>query len=604
MGHTMTENVARAEALSTLLREHARDHAERDAVIFVHDAAEARAHTLTYAQLDRRAALIAEELTATLERGDRVLLLYPQGTECVAAFFGCLYAGMVAVVAPLPGNYRQDRRRLSSIAADAGIGAVLTDAANVAEVRAWAQAADRPGPRTVATDLITEGEGLAPAPADRATLALLQYTSGSTSDPKGVEVTHGNLLHNVLAFTGAISPDAPMRLGGWAPLYHDMGLILQTLAPLALAATTVLMSAVTFVKRPHLWLKVIDDFDVTCSAAPDFAHALCVEKVTDEQLAALDLSRWRHVLSGAEPVQVSTARRFTRRFAAAGLRDDVFSPCYGLAEATVFVSGASGRRLVVARVDPDLLERGELRRVAPTAPGRELPSNGLIRDFEVRVVDPDSRTEVAPGHVGEIWLRGASVARGYWGRPDATAETFGARTAEGDGPFLRTGDLGALLDDELYVTGRRKDLMIINGRNLHPQDVEHALREDHADLAGLPGAVFTVSFAHEEEPGKEALVVLQEVRGRPSQDSARLLARTMRDTVSREFGVRAAGVALLRRAAVRRTTSGKVQRSVMRDLFLSGGVEPLFAEYDPGLGAAVAEAGASAPASAGEGRPA
>ncbi len=595
MGHTMTENVARAEALSTLLCDHARDHAEQDAVIFVHDPADAQAHTLTYAQLDRRAALIAETLRATLERGDRVLLLYPQGVECVAAFFGCLYAGMVAVVAPMPGNYRQDRRRLSSIAADAGIAVVLTDTANLAGVREWAHATDRPGPHAVATDQITDGTGLAPVPADRTTLALLQYTSGSTSDPKGVEITHGNLLHNVLAFAGAISPDTPMRVGGWAPLYHDMGLILQTLAPLALASTAVLMSAVTFVKRPYLWLKVIDDFDVTCSAAPNFAHALCAEKVTDEQLATLDLSRWRHALSGAEPVQVSTARRFVRRFASAGLRDDVFSPCYGLAEGTVFVSGASGRGLVVARVDPDLLERGELRRVAPTAPGRELPSNGMIRDFEVRVVDPDTRAEVAAGHVGEIWLRGASVARGYWGRADATAEAFGARTASGDGPFLRTGDLGALLDGELYITGRRKDLMIINGRNLHPQDVEHALREDHADLEGLPGAVFTVPLTHEEELGQEALVVLQEVRGRPSQDSARLLARTMRDTVSREFGVRAAGVALLRRAAVRRTTSGKVQRSAMRELFLSGGVEPLFAEYDPGLGAAAAAAGEERP---------
>ncbi|UNS95071.1 fatty acyl-AMP ligase [Streptomyces tubbatahanensis] len=596
MGYTMTEHVERAAALSTLLRGHARDHGEREAVVFVHDALKAEALTLTYAQLDRRAALIAASVRADAAPGDRVLLLYPQSAECVAAFLGCLYAGVVAVVAPLPGNYRQDRRRLSSIAADAGISSVLTDTANLPGVQEWLGSTEWSGLRAVATDRLTDGAGLVPEPADRSTLALLQYTSGSTSDPKGVEVTHGNLLHNVMAFARAISPDAPMRVGGWAPLYHDMGLILQTLAPLALASTAVLMSAVTFVKRPYLWLKMIDDFDVTCSAAPNFAHALCVDKVTDEQLAALDLSRWRYAVSGAEPVQVSTARRFVRRFATAGLRDDAFSPCYGLAEGTVFVSGASRRALTVARADPESLERGELRRVASEAPGRELPSNGMVRDFDVCVVDPETRAELPEGRIGEIWLRGPSVARGYWGRTEATAETFGAHTTAGNGPFLRTGDLGTLLDGELYVTGRRKDLLIINGRNLHPQDVEHALREDHSVLEGLPGAVFTVPLRNGASArGDEALVVLQEVRGRPSADSARVLAHTLRDTVSREFGVRAAGVALLRRAAVRRTTSGKVQRAAMRDLFLSGGVEPLFAEYDAALETAVA---------AGEGRPA
>ncbi|MFD7505026.1 fatty acyl-AMP ligase [Streptomyces sp. NPDC059850] len=579
----MTENLRQASSLGAVLRGHARDRADQDAVVFVRDPQTADADTLSYTRLDRRAGAIAAALRARARQGDRVLLLYPQGTECVAAFAACLYAGMPAVVAPMPGSYQQDRKRVGSIVVDAGVSVVLTDTANLPAVREWIDAGALSGLSVLASDSVEDGEGgpVPLAPADWSTTAMLQYTSGSTSDPKGVEVTHGNLMHDIAAFIEALGADEPVRTGGWAPLYHDLGLILQTLAPLAMGSTVVLMSAVTFVKRPVQWLKLIDSYDLAFSAAPNFAFELCTVKVTDEQLAALDLSRWRYALSGAEPVQVSTMRRFTARFAAAGLAADAFGACYGLAESTVFVSGSPGREQVVAELDPALLERGQLRRVTGDAPGRPMPSNGAVRDVEARIVDPDTHAELPPGSVGEIWLRGASVARGYWGNPQATADTFHARTKDGDGPFLRTGDLGGFLDGELYITGRRKDLMIINGRNLHPQDVEHVLRDRHAELDGLPGAVFTVPAQDGDGLSDDALIVVQEVRGRPSPDRAQALARTMRDTVSSEFGVRAAGVLLMRRAGVRRTTSGKIQRAAMRELFLSGGVEPLFADLDP-----------------------
>lgn len=582
MGYDMIENIRNAASLGALLREHVRDRADQDAVVFVRDPQTGDADSLTYARLDRRAGAIAEVLRTHAAPGDRVLLLYPQSTECVAAFAGCLYAGTLAVVAPMPGSYQQDRKRVTSIVSDARISVVLTDSANLAAVQEWADAAALPGLRVLASDTFDDGEGhLATlAPAGHGTTAMLQYTSGSTSEPKGVTITHGNLLSDIASFVSSLGSQEPVRTGGWAPLYHDMGLIGQTLAPLAMGSTVVLMSAVTFVKRPVQWLRLIDRYDLQFSAAPNFAHDLCTARVTDDQLADLDLSRWRYALSGGEPAQASTIRRFSERFAAAGLKPDAFGVCYGLAECTVFVSGSPGREVVVADLDPALLEQGLLRRATGDAQGRPVPSNGVVRDVEARIVDPDTCEELPTGSVGEVWLRGASVARGYWENPEATAETFQAHTKDGEGPFLRTGDLGGFLDGELYITGRRKDLMIINGRNLHPQDVEHALRDRHDELDGLPGAVFSVPVDGSDGSTDDALIVLQEVRGRPSPDDAQVLVRAMRDTVSRDFGVRAAGVLLLRRAGVRRTTSGKIQRAAMRELFLSGSVEPLFAEFD------------------------
>ncbi|MFF2013528.1 fatty acyl-AMP ligase [Streptomyces sp. NPDC058195] len=579
----MTENIRNASSLGALLREHVRDRADQDAVVFVRDPQTGDADTLSYEQFDRRAGAIAEVLRTHTGPGDRVLLLYPQSTEAVAAFAGCLYAGTLAVLAPMPGSYQQDRKRVTSIVSDARISVVLTDTENLASVRAWADEAALPGLRVLASDTFddTEGHLARLAPADHGTTAMLQYTSGSTSEPKGVTITHGNLLCDIASFVSSLRSEEPVRTGGWAPLYHDMGLIGQTLAPLAMGSTVVLMSAVTFVKRPVQWLRLVDRYDLGFSAAPNFAHDLCVAKVTDEQLATLDLSRWRYALSGGEPAQATTIRRFSERFAAAGLRPDAFGVCYGLAECTVFVSGSPGREAVVADLDPAELERGLLRRAAPDAEGRAVPSNGAVHGVEARIVDPDTRVELPAGSVGEVWLRGASVAHGYWENPEATAAAFQARTEDGEGPFLRTGDLGGFLDGELYITGRRKDLMIINGRNLHPQDIEHALHDRHAELDGLPGAVFSVpADGAGGGTADDALIVLQEVRGRPSPDNARVLARAMRDTVSREFGVRAAGIVLVRRAGVRRTTSGKIQRAAMRQLFLSGAVEPLFADFD------------------------
>ncbi|AKH81530.1 peptide synthetase [Streptomyces sp. CNQ-509] len=570
-----------------LLRRHAGERPGRAAVTFVHDhdAADG-ARTLDYAALDAEARRVASWLQERCAPGDRVLLLHPPGLPFVTAFLGCVYAGTIAVPSPMPGQFQYQQRRVTGIALDAGVSVALTDTGQVDEARRWLEAegldftvAASDGAYFGAADRWRD-----PAAAHR-DLVMLQYTSGSTGDPKGVMVDHGNLLHNADSLRRALGLTEETNFGGWIPLYHDMGLMGQLLPSLFLGSSCALMSPMAFLKRPHQWLNLIDRYDLGYSAAPNFAYELCVRRVTDAQLEQLDLSGWRFAANGSEPIQPSTVRDFADRFAPAGFRAEALAPCYGMAEATVYVSGLAGRPPRITAVDSDALEKHVLQPPLPSGPVRELVGCGDVPDFEVRIVD-EGGTVLPDGTTGEIWLRGPSVATGYWGRPDATEETFGARTADGAGPFLRTGDLGALQDGEIYVTGRSKDLLIVHGRNLYPQDVEHALRLRHPALATLAGTAFTVSVPQEE------VVVLHEVRGRFTDEQYQALARDMRTTVYQEFGVRTAGLVLLRPGAVRKTTSGKVQRAEMRRLFLDGALTPVHTHLEAAVGALVSGEGA------------
>ncbi|QEU91134.1 fatty acyl-AMP ligase [Streptomyces kanamyceticus] len=592
-------DVRKASSLSQVLRGLARSRPDEAAVIHIRvPDTDDGYDTLTYARLDLAARRLADRLRTELglRAGDRVLLQYPSGTQFPIAFFGCLYAGLITVPAPLPGRNRRERQRVKGIVRQGGIRAILTDEENHPAVSEWA--------RTESLDdvplLVTAGED--PASYDEAsydgeasyddaaslpgeaanpeTPALIQYTSGSTSDPKGVVITHGNLLHNVAAMGESFAIAPGTRHGGWIPLYHDMGLIGHLLTGVLLGRGVVTLNPITFVRRPHQWLRAIDRFDIGHSNAPNFAYELCVQRVTDEQIEGLDLSRWRYAINGSEPVHAATLREFTERFAPYGFRADALVPCYGMAEATLYVSGSVLREPVTLVADAEFLEKNVLAPATGAAGAetatRELVSCGDVHDLACRIVDPVSGEALAEGHVGEIWLNGPSVAKGYWDNEAATVETFGA-TLEGD-RYLRTGDLGALLDGELFITGRMKETLMINGRNLYPQDVEHELRSHHTELATLPGAAFTVV---EERGGRheEVLVVAQEVTGQlPEEEYARLAAE-MKQTVSREFGLPVRGVALLRRGGVRRTTSGKIQRVAMRELYLADALQPLYADW-------------------------
>ncbi|MFJ6609051.1 fatty acyl-AMP ligase [Streptomyces sp. NPDC091289] len=573
-----------------VLTEHARTRGDFRAVAIVPDPSDpASTRWTTYEQLDRAARGCAVDLLRSCRPGDRALLLLPNSAEFVVALLGCFYAGLVPVPSSMPGRYKQDRRRVSAIAGDAEIAAVLTGSDDLDDVLAWTEAESLDVPLLVPDiDPAPLTEPFVPHAADPHDLALLQYTSGSTSDPRGAQVTHRNLLLNALAIDTHLPVREGQRYGGWIPNYHDMGLMGHILTPLLAGRGIALMTPAAFLRRPRAWLELVDQYDIGLSAAPNFAYELCLTRVPEDSIADLDLSRWTRTISGSEPVKASVLEAFAERFAPAGLRPEQLTPCYGMAETTLMISTTSGRAPRVLTVDSDALGTG---RVAPAADGagRALVSCGAPRHLEARIVDPATGDALPEGSVGEIWLRGELVVAGYWRNPGATAATFGNRVANDPadvGGWLRTGDLGALVDGEVYVTGRIKEMMIVRGRNIYPHDIEHELRRQHEELRETVGSVVSVAVGAEER-----IVVIHEVRRRAQDEELARLAAGMRLTVAREFGLRADAVLLMRRGAVRRTTSGKVQRGAMQALYADGELEPLWADGYPAAQAVAVAAG-------------
>ncbi|MFF2045911.1 fatty acyl-AMP ligase [Kitasatospora sp. NPDC058170] len=560
------------ENLVDLIRRHSRSAPDRDAVVFVRMlGSEAHAERMTYADLDREARAMAGWLRTHCAEGDRVLLLYPSGLEFVRAFVACLYAGIIAVPAPVPDNNGRRGSRTTTIASNADVRLVLTDSGHLESVT---EAVHQPGSEVVpcvATDTVDFG-GATPwgdsEPGDD-TVAFLQYTSGSTSDPKGVVVPHRSLTANLRFISEAFGLTEGTVSCSWLPLYHDMGLIGMLLTPLLLGGTAVLMSPGDFLRRPHAWLRLFQDHRGSFTAAPNFAYELCATRVTDKQLAQLDLSSLTAAVNGAEPVMAATLARFNERFAPAGLRPDAVKPSYGMAEATLLVTGTPrGRHPVVTGVDSAELELLGFTRRSDSADGRLLVSSGPLTRLEVRIVDPATGVVQPDGRIGEIWVRGESVAAGYWNNAAETEQAFNAVTADGQPGFLRTGDLGAVDDGELYITGRSKDVLIIHGRNLFPHDIERETSGLHPALHGLQGSACSVPA------GQEEIVVMHEVSpvAIANLDLA-VLARGIREELSASLGVRMPSVVLLRPGHVQRTTSGKVQRALMRELFMTDGLK-------------------------------
>ncbi|NKZ09104.1 fatty acyl-AMP ligase [Actinomadura latina] len=573
-------------------------------------------NVLGFAELDRKARALACRLEARGLRDRAVLLLYPEGLEFITAFVACLYARVIAVPAPLPdldaGRFGRTRR----IIEDADIALILTDTAHRATLDAWLRAA---GLRnrvhcldTQATKDADPGDWTPPEFGPD-TLAFLQYTSGSTSDPKGVMVCHGNLLCNGEEIKRRIE-GSPDTVGvGWVPHYHDMGLVGQFLQPLYLGCRYVFTSPITFIKRPALWLELITRYRGTITVAPNFGYELALRRVTDSQLDGLDLSSLTVAKNGAEPVRAATLEALAERFRPVGFRPEMWMPCYGMAETTLLITGAPmGGGPVVRDFDADALTRDTaVPRTGPNGTGpngtgpngtgpngrgpgatRRLVSSGRPVSLDVRIVDPETRAERPQGRVGEIWVRGGSVARGYWGSPEESRSTFSARTAADEGPYLRTGDLGFIAEGELFVTGRIKDLIIVNGRNIHAHDIEEAARAAHP--AALIGAAFAIDGAIDADVGDDAgrgldggrehVVIVQEIStraaaGTPLDD----LASLIKARVARAFELPAVSVVLAARGTVRRTTSGKMQRRLTRAAFLSGEITALADDLEPGV---------------------
>jgi acyl-CoA synthetase (AMP-forming)/AMP-acid ligase II len=490
-----------------------------DATAFVFEGEE----RVTYAELDARARTIAAALADA--RGERVLLVYPPGLEYVAALFGCFYAGAVAVPAYPPDPARLERTlpRLEAIIRDAEPKVVLT-------IDVLTQLL---GGETLATDTLPPGSWSAPvAPGD---VALLQYTSGSTAAPRGVMLTHANLLHNSDFIRRAFGNSERSCGVIWLPPYHDMGLIGGILQPLFVGFPCHLMSPFTMLQRPVNWLRAISEHGGTVSGGPNFAFELCLRRVDEHERAELDLSSWEIAFNGSEPVRAETLDAFTEMFAPCGFRREAFFPCYGLAEGTLMVTG--GERLA----GPRLRRHGDKALVGC---GRPDPEHRLV------IADPAGEP-VADGDEGEICVSGPSVAAGYW-RDGAF------------GPLLRTGDLGLLADGELYVTGRIKELVIVAGRNHHALDIELACERATPQLRRGCGAAFSY-----DGTGREHIGVVYEVRDDPALDADAVI-RTMREAVTSAIGAGLDAVVLIPPRSIPKTSSGKVQRGVCRTRFADG----------------------------------
>ncbi|MEE1930310.1 fatty acyl-AMP ligase [Streptomyces sp. TRM 70351] len=540
----------------------------------------------TYGELDARARTVAARLAAgTGGRPGPALLLFAPGLDYLAGLFGCFYAGVPAVPAfpPDPTRLARTLPRLAAIIEDAGSDTVLTTSDLAPLLRDWLTA-ERGGraPRVVTTDPAGDGGGPGGPDDGRSavrdvrpdTLALLQYTSGSTSLPRGVMLTHAHLLANAREIARGFGIHGDSSGALWLPPYHDMGLIGGILTPLATGIPVTLMSPVTFLRRPLAWLRMVSRHRATITGAPNFAYDLCVRRATDADVAGLDLSGVELTFTGAEPVRAETLTRFTERFGPCGFRTESFYPCYGLAEATLFVTGGrplgGWRSVPVAR---DALElRGEARPAAPGEPSRPLVGcGGPGPGTRLLVVDPATREPLGDGAVGEVWLDSPGVADGYWRRPQETAATFGATTAAGEGPFLRTGDLGFLLDGELFVAGRTKDLLVVNGRNHHPTDIERACEASVPGIRRNCGAAFAV----EDDAGAAERLVLVYEADPGDEEQHREVIAALRRTVSRELSIPPHTVVLVRPRTVPKTSSGKVQRWLARRQYLAGELEEL-----------------------------
>ncbi|MFJ8308112.1 MULTISPECIES: fatty acyl-AMP ligase [unclassified Streptomyces] len=529
----------------------------------------------TYRELDVRARSVAAALLRRRAAGAPVLISMDGGPHTVAALIGCLYAGAVAVPVPPPETSRAAAERTAAIAAETDAAIVLTESAHAPELSRRLADAGRSSVVCLAVDCLPDdGADWQPPAVAAGDTALIQYTSGSTAAPRGVQVTHANLLATMESLRGALGTDENARIGGWLPLHHDLGLIGQLLHPLWLGATAVLMPQRLFATAPVRWLHEVARHRVTVTAAPDSAYARCLAEVTDDDLAELDLGALATCVNASEPVSAVTLTAFARRFAAAGLRPGALAAGYGLAEATLLVSLTGRRPPAQTVVAAGGLERGELAPPEPGRPVRTLVGCGPATGVTVRIVDPESSAVLPDGSVGEIWVRGEAVAAGYWRRPLESAAVFGRTTASGEHGFLRTGDLGALRDGELYLTGRIKDALLVDGRTLHPQEAERQLAQSGAPFGSA--VVLSAPADHEE------IVAIQEIRGAGwSRGQLADLAERVRGCLREEFGARLGGVVLVRPGTVRRTTSGKVRRSLMRELYLRGELRPLYASAPP-----------------------
>ncbi|MEO5876870.1 MAG: fatty acyl-AMP ligase [Streptosporangiaceae bacterium] len=544
-----------AEGPNTLiqaLQEHARSRPDHPAVTFLDygQSPSGQSTTITYRDLDQRARNVAEQLTP----GDRVAVLCPQGLDYVAAFLGCLYAGAIAVPLYAPEPFRSTAG-LTATLGNARPRLLLTTGRSLAAV---AEVSDVPA---LCVDGLAPDTGRRPTAPDRDSVAYLQYTSGSTSAPRGVVLSHGNLAWSAHQCAQAFGVDGDSRVAVWLPLFHDMGLVAGVALPLAAGAHSVLMDPMAFVQHPLRWLRALSEHRATYTAIPNFALDMCVDRTTEADRAGLDLSHLTAVTNGSEPVRARSLCRFAAAFEIAGFDPAAHAPSFGLAEATVLVTAKPYRtRPAVITCDRAELDQGRVRLADPAVTStRQLVGCGAPVSQDVRVVDRDGRGDLGVDRVGEVWVRGPNVGSGYFERADPL--TFTERG------WLRTGDAGFLHDGQLYLAGRYKDLIVLDGRNHHPSDLEATVE------AAIPGIRrgHLIAFSADVDDIERLVIVAEQARG-TGQDPAQTL-RLARRAVTMAHGVELHDFRLTARGRLPKTTSGKLQRNACRDRYLAGGYD-------------------------------
>lgn len=545
---------------------------------------------LSYRELMVQVSSAAAHIQCHCGIGERALILLPAGVEFVSWFVGCFYAGAVATPTAVPVQ-RREWERLGNILRDAMPSLLITDGATLEKLQGAGVLAQvhQAGVKIIDVGAVSLESQTVHVDVTPDMLAFLQYTSGSTGNPKGVMVSHGNLMHNEATIESGIRSTPDSVMVSWLPLFHDMGLIGQMLQSLYMGATLCLMSPESFLRDPLRWLESIHRYRGTIAGGPNFAYELCVKKAAaaPERVAAMDLSCWHTAFNGAEPVREETLTRFAEKFASCGFRRESMYPCYGLAECTLMITGATREEVpTVAQLDDDHLRDRRVSRVNVAGSKRMVASGKALGDHQLRIVDPDTLVPCAPDQVGEIWVQGGSVGQGYWNNPEASAKDFQAFTSTGEGPFLRTGDLGFLLDGYLYISSRCKDLIIINGKNFYPQDIERSAEAGHAALRPGCSAAFSV-----ENNGTEQLVVLCEIDpGKGGEADFPAIMAAVRAKVFEQQSASVARIALYAPNTLFKTSSGKIQRRSCSAAFAAGKLSALCQWDSPQANAAPAAA--------------
>ena len=565
-----------------VLRHRAATQQNQLAYTFLADG-ETESDRVTYQELDTQARAIAVQLLSQVKPGDRALLVYPysNGLEFIAAFLGCLYAGVIAVT-DYPRRHIKSLSQYQDRIVDSQAAIALTTQEFGDRVKS--QLVANPGLAIklkalpwIASDRVdlNQAADWQQPQIDGDTLAFLQYTSGSTGSPKGVIITHENVLHNSEVIKQSFQNDRDTRVLMWLPMFHDMGLIGGVMQPLYLGNSAILMSPIALAQKPFLWLQGISRYRATASGGPNFAYDLLCHKVTEEQRANLDLSSWQLAFSGAEPVRAETLEKFAELYSPYGFDSKAFYPCYGMAEATLFITGGNAKQCPkVIYVDSNALTEDRIVTVdKEQASAKSFVSCGCTwLGDKIKIVDPESLTECPSDRVGEIWVAGDGIGKGYWNKIEQTEKTFQAYLADNkEDYFLRTGDLGFITDGELYITGRIKDIMILWGRNQYPHHIEATVENAHPALRKNHGAAFSI-----EVNGEEQLIVAHEVNRTYLRNlNVDEVVESIRQAVAEQNLANVYGVALLKTGTIPKTSSGKIQRRACQNKFLDRSLDTL-----------------------------